>query len=159
MKVFIRSSDLTGEKPRVIAFYPDGSDVPDNAHGDGITVLNLPMSVLVREAYDPVPVLAEDWRARAGSLVVEAEAKRRIDEALPLSEQIGALREMISFIVQYGVNVSEWPAAATARKAELDELWNYIDEIRERARAHMPAIPPNPVSDKVWPRRLAKKTR
>jgi hypothetical protein len=158
MKVFIRTSELTSDKPHVIAFYPDGSNIKNDAHGTGLTVLTVPDTVLAQgDAADPIPKLIKDWRTRAGSVIVESEAKRRIDEALSSIDRFTTLREVIEFVVQHGSDVSKWPSEAKARKAEIDELWRYLGEIRERARAHASVIPHDPGSDKVWPRRPIKR--
>lgn len=159
MKVFVRKSDLAaGDKPVAIAFYPDNSDIADDAHGEGVTVLTLPMHALVQPnpASGGLYHLADDWRERAGSLPVEAEAKRRIEETFGAQEQLNALREIVENIVKHG-SISNWPEEARTRKAEFDEKWNYVDEVRERARAHAPSAPIDPGSDKLWPRRFPKK--
>jgi hypothetical protein len=161
MKVFVRTSNLAEEKPIVIAFYPDTSNVKDDAHGDGVTVLSLPMSALVTP--DPrnkgvnLYTLSSDWRQTSGSLSVKGEAKRRIEQVFSISDQLNALHEIIDIVVKHGADASRWPGSVRDRKIELDEKWNYIGEVRERVRSHEPAMPHNPGSDKAWPRRLAKK--
>ena len=156
MKVFIRTSELSAKKPNVVAFYPDSTDIGDDAHGDGMTVLILPQAVVTADRLGMI-FLDESWRERAGSLPVDAEAKRRIDEAFTVSEQVEALRDLVQFLIEHGADVSNWPADAKERKALLDERWRYIDEVRERARAHGRAPPFDPSSDKAWPRRMTKK--
>jgi thioesterase domain-containing protein len=101
-----------------------------------------------------LPKLARGWRDRAGPVMLEAEAKRRITDVIPLDEQIASLHEVQDFIVKYGTDVAKWPVEARNRKAEIDQKLNYIHEVRARASAHSKAVPANPVSDKIWPTRL-----
>jgi hypothetical protein len=156
MKVFVRRSDLNSAAPRIVASYPDNTDVMDDAYGEGITVLNLPPNVLLADGGLGM-VLAQDWRQHAGTLPVKTEAKRRIERVFTISDQLNALHEIIAIMMQHGSDPSQWPDQTKARSAALEELWNYIDEVRERARAHASAIPYDPSSDKVWPPRPAKK--
>jgi hypothetical protein len=157
MKVFVRTSELHGKKPVVLAFYRDETEVNEKAHGDGITILRLPMNALVRDPIDKLFYLAEDWRQRAGPSMLDAEARRRIEEVLPIPEQISTLREMFDNIIKHGTDQAKWPSDARKRKTEIDELWNYVAAVKERARAHAPTILRDPSSDKVWPIRITKK--
>lgn len=167
MKVFVRTSELGGEDPpTVIASYRDDSTVPDDAHGDGVTVLTLPMSALAPPPRGGatgrpggrLPTLAKDWREKAGTAPVKAEAKRRIEQEFSITDQLNALRELLANVLEHGADVGRWPDDARAHKAELDEKWRYVAEVRERARAHAPSTPIDPGSDKAWPRRLASKS-
>lgn len=158
MKVFVRTGDLAiGDKPRVLAFYPDSTEVKDDAHGDGVTVLTLPSNAVVRQGRGRrgggMFVLADDWRDRAGSLPVEMEAKRRSDEVFPLAEQISSLRETVQNIFTHGSDPTQWPDDLKTRKAELDEKWRYLGEVKDRARASASAPLIDLRSDKIWPRR------
>jgi hypothetical protein len=167
MKVFIRTSDLGEKSPRLIAFYRDESAVPDDAHGEGMTVLTLPANAMIAErlyadappeAGEPIIMrLADDWRQRVGPTVLEAQATQRINEAFSPAEQISALRETVDLVIKHGPDASSWPTSAKQRKAEIDEKWKYIGEIKERLRALMPSMPADPTSDKAWPMRLAKR--
>lgn len=158
MKVFVRSSNLAGERPVVLAFYPDDSNVGNDAHGEGVTILTLPMEAIEKGEHSGLPSLVKDWRARAKSIPIHAEAKRRIEEAFTIEDQVNALREMIEMIMEHGLDSERWPVAARERKIAIDEKWSYIDEVKERARAHSPNVLINPDSDKLWPRRLTKKS-
>ena len=157
MKVFVRAADLPGEKPMVIASYADDVDIADDAHGQDVNVLTLPAHAIVQDERLGSLTLAENWRERAGGLPVRVEAKRRIEEAFTISDQLNALHEVIDLVVKHGTDATQWPTEARQRKAELDERWEYIGEVRERVRAHAPSVPLDPHSDKVWPRRLTKK--
>jgi hypothetical protein len=157
MRVFIRSEHLGEDEPIVVGAYPDESPVKEDAHGDGVTVLTLPDG-LVKSDVDKggLLTLIKDWRARAGTLPVKTEAKRRIGEVLTISDQLNALAELVDLITKHGADVSSWPEDAKQHKAQFDERRNYVGEVLERARA-TPVMPRDPGSDKVWPRRLAKK--
>jgi hypothetical protein len=158
MKVFIRTSELSGsEPPTVIAFYDDNADIAPDAHGPGTTVLTLPGKVLDRDPeYRRPPRLARDWRDRAGSLPVEAEANRRVEDVLPAADQAATLHELVDLIIKHGTDVSKWPTDAKNRKAEIDEAWTYVRGVRSRARS-LKSAPPDLASDKAWPTRIAKK--
>jgi hypothetical protein len=152
MKVVLKSSELnSNERPTVIAFYDDNVEVSAAAHGDGMMVITVSSSML--DLSQHVPKLAADWRTKAGKAITESEAKRRVDEVLPLTEQVSSLRETVELIVQHGADLATWPAEAKTRKAEIDNKWTYVDAVHERARA-MSVTPHNPVSDKVWPTRI-----
>lgn len=159
MKVFIRTTELaSGKKPRVIAFYPDETAVKPDAHGGGTTVLTLPENTVIRDdrrkGGSGMYVLADNWQELAGSMPADAEAKRRIDDVLPLTDQVDRLREMIDLIISHGVDQSKWPPEASQRKAEFDERLRYVNEVKVRARKHAAGTAVNEIgSDKVWPRR------
>jgi hypothetical protein len=158
VKVFVRGT--TDKNPMVVAFYPDDADVSATAHGEGVTVLTLPAGVIAAPKKDGgsgMPTLIDDWRDRAGAIPVEAEAKRRINEAFPLAEQIDALQDMLTFLMKHGANPATWPEDALARKAEIDVRWKYVGEVKERARAHGSVPVLDPGSDKIWPTRIPKK--
>jgi hypothetical protein len=160
MKVFIRPTELTsGHAPTVIASYADDTDVPLDAHGDAV-VLTVPNKLLVFETFPDgtpkPPKLKEGWREQAAEATLAAEAQRRIDEVMTPSEQISGIYELLQFTMQYGGDVSQWPQDAKARKAELETAFNYAREVRERARAQR-GVPVNPMSDKAWPTRIARK--
>jgi hypothetical protein len=160
MKVFVRTDSLAGgEKPVVIAIYPDDSDVPINAYGEGTTLLNVPMHAIERPPPDTGVgfVLSHNWRDTVGDVPIKAEAKHRIEEAFPISDQLNNLHEMIDAVMKYGIDISKWPAEARRSKTESDKKWNYVSEVRERAKTHVAAMPYNPSSDKIWPRRLMQK--
>lgn len=155
MRLFIRTSDIAGKAPQVIASYPGNTVAPD-LHGPDMTMLEVPDTLLLAKLPDePFPRLPDDWRVRLGEPILQAEAERRIEGALSRLEQMTSLRETVELILEHGSDVSQWPAAATQRKAELDEVWKYVREVSERARTK--SLPSNPVSDKNWPARIAKK--
>lgn len=162
MKVVIRSSQLTSQSPEIIATYDDATDIASDAHGPDTMILSVPQNVVTHEIDEsggllpPKLKLAVDWRERASKPIIAAEAKRRTDEAFTLSEQMNTLHELVSLVVQHGTDVAKWPAEAKTRKAEIDEMWNYINEISKRARTHSAAssAPVNPTNDKIWPTRL-----
>jgi hypothetical protein len=169
MKVFVRTSSLGGGKaPEVIAYYPDDSEVAADAHGSEMTMLVVPKHVLKTAAdksddmmsplssMPTMPKLADDWRETAASVILQAEAKRRTEDVFPVSEQMSSLRDLLRFTLQYGTDTSKWPTEAKNRKAEIDSLWNYVGEVRERVRA-LSSLPNDPVSDKNWPTRMTRK--
>lgn len=159
MKVFIRTAELErGDKPKVIAFYPDEAAVKPDAHGGGTTVLTLPNNTVIRDdrrkGGSGMYVLADNWRELAGSMPVEAEAKRRVDDVLPLTDQVDRLRETIDLIISHGVDQSKWPPEANQRKADFDARLRYVNEVRERARSQSTTAASHEISsDKFWPRR------
>jgi hypothetical protein len=164
MKVFIRSSEIGEDSPTVIATYNDDIDVPSNAHGEGTTMLTVPRSAIIpspdatiagRLAAVP-PKLISGWRERAGQTIAEGEAKRRIDDVLPSSDQLITLHELIALSLQHGTDVSKWPTDAKNRKAEIDDAWNYVRAVKERARSRGP-ISGDPTNDRSWPTRIARK--
>jgi hypothetical protein len=160
MKVFVRTESLGTEKPAVIAFYPDDSNIPANAHGDGITVLNVPMQVIEIPAAGigefRLPSLTSNWREAAGDMPVKAEVRRRIETEFPTSEQISSLFELIDALIRHGSDISKWPTDVRQRKAEFDKKWKYVTEVQEHGKTHAAVMPRDPSSDKIWPRRLAR---
>jgi hypothetical protein len=159
MKIFVRSSGLGESRPQVVAYYDDDTDVPADAHGPGMMVINVPPNALVQETLPSgildAPRLVPNWRELASTQIVAGEAKRRIEEVLPPAEQLATLRELIDFIIQHGIDVSQWPAEAKTRKAKIDDAWNYVRSVKEHASSMKPA-PANFASDKVWPTRIKK---
>jgi hypothetical protein len=161
MKVFIRSSALSNPKPQVVAYYEDNADVPETAHGPGMTILHVPPNAVLYESMpdssmpDPMPKLVPNWRELAGKSIAAGEAQRRIKAALPPEEQIATLRELIGFIIDYGLDVSTWPTEAKTRKAKIYDLWNYIDAIKQHAQSFTSA-PADPMNDKIWPPKIKK---
>lgn len=159
MRVFIRTDELTNDKPTLIAFYPDDSSVADDAHGEGMTVLTLPREVIQNSQgmKGGMPHLAADWRKRAGSVPIEAEAMRRIEESFPLAEQVKSMHDVIDIITKHGADMSKWPADVRQRKAAYDEKLKYVADVMDKARANTATMPHDPGSDKIWPRRPTKK--
>jgi len=157
MKVFVRNSDLSqGGQPPVLAFYPDDSSIPDDAHGEGVTVLNLPESAITKEKPRSGRgvfryVLVHNWRNVGGEQIANSEAARRIKKVLSESDQLAALWEFLGYILKYGIDVTKWPPEAFAWKKELDEKFNYIKAVKERAQVHSPNMPLQPASDAAWP--------
>jgi len=159
MKVFVRNLAGGGE-PTVVAFYPDDSDVKDDAHGADATVLTLPSGVLKRGNPDlgGLPTLLADWRQRAGAAPFEAEAKRRAAEVFAPGEELDVLYELVDILSKYGADASKWPADARQRKAEIDEKFGYLRLLRERVRGFASSQAADPTSDKNWPPRPAKRS-
>jgi hypothetical protein len=160
MKIFVRSTDLGSAEPTIVGFYSDDSDVSETAHGLDAVMLTVPSHLIQYERLpdgsQAVPKLNQNWREQAGAKVIEHEARKRINEAFALEQQLLALHELQELIIQHGTDMSSWPTDARNRKAEFDQSWTYVREIKERMRATT-TIPPNPSSDKNWPTRLAKK--
>jgi len=157
MKVFIRTSSLNEKSPQVIATYDNSSTIKSDAHGPDMTVLELPDAIhlIGIGLAEGAPRLPDDWRERFSEPILEAEARRRIEEALPISEQLSTLRETVELILHHGQDVSTWPKEAKDRKADIDDAWNYVRDLRARVRA-LKSLPANPVSDKNWPTKIAK---
>lgn len=160
MKVFLKSS-VGDNSPRIVAQYPDGARVRDDAHGEGVTVLTLPDNLIVPEFEQGLfrgMRLVDDWRKRAGPEMVEAEAKRRTEEVASASEQAAALNEKLDLILRHGINVSTWPEEAKDRKAEIDGVLSYVAAVRDRARTYASSVPIDLGADKIWPPRPVRKT-
>jgi hypothetical protein len=157
MKIFIRKSSLGEKNPEIVASY--GSDQPVNAntHGNDMSMFEIPDG-LVSLALLPdetMPRLPEDWRERLTEPAVQAEAKRRIDEALSPIEQITTLHELVEFVLQHGSEIEHWPDSAKRRKADIDKTWDYVRAVKESART-IKSLPATLSHDKHWPERLAK---
>jgi hypothetical protein len=153
MKVFIRSDQATVEKPAILGYYPDDASIPDDAHPNAM-IVTVPNGVL--EMSGGMPRLAKDWRERAGSLPVGAEAKRRIESAFSIHDQLQAIHDVQEAMLTHGPDQSKWPSSARQLKASHDEKWKYVAEVRAKAQEHATALPNDPSSDKIWPRRLTK---
>jgi len=157
MKVFVRNSDLAlGGQPPVLAFYPDDSSISDDAHGEGVTVLNLPESAVTKEKPRSGRgvfryVLVHNWRNVGGEQIANSEAARRIKKVLSESDQLAALWDILGYVLKYGIDATKWPPEALARKNELDEKFNYVQKVKERAKVHSPNMPLQPASDAAWP--------
>jgi hypothetical protein len=161
MKVFIRASELMAERPLVVAHYSDETLIRDDAHGEGLIVLTLPQDVITgpSKTSHGFSSLAAGWRERAGSMPVDAEAKRRIEETFPIADQIESMRDVIDSVLKHGADTSKWPADVKQRKAGYDEKWKYVTEVMAKRREHTTVMPRDPSSDKIWPRRLPGKPR
>lgn len=160
MKAFIRSNDLNeqGSAIEIIALYGDDADVPADAHGAGLTIVNVPSSALVMGTPHQAPKLAANWRERAGpngaAKMMQAEARRRADEVLPLDRQIEALHEMVSLLAKNGAAKMElWPTAERDRFLVLDQRFKYVQKLHERADTFA-EVPVNPSADSHWPTRI-----
>jgi len=153
VQVFIRSTEMSDQNPLVIACYPASRPVPVDTHGDGMSVLTLPIEAIKQPALGVegirLPMLADNWQSYPQS--VTAEATRRVEEAFTTSEQIASLHQTIEDIQKYGTDLSKWPLEARQAKAKTDEKWKYVDEVNARAQAHAASRPFDPSSDKVWP--------
>lgn len=159
-KVFIRTNDLGNERPIIFASYKDDSLIPDNAHGEGMTVLTLPDGLLGAVSQEALGMasLVKGWREKAGDIPVKSEAKRRIEQGFSTADQLNALHDLIDAMLKYGADISRWPADVQQRKLNYDEGFKYIADVMEKTRAHASAaMPRDPASDKVWPHRLTKK--
>jgi hypothetical protein len=160
-RIFVRTAELGSDKPpEIIAIYEANIDVAADAHGSGATMFELPDRVIVTEGTNPEihrkRYLAEDWKEQSAEPILRAEAKRRIEEIFKLEEQLTTLYEAIDLMVQHGTDLTKWPTPAKDRKAEIDQMWNYVREINARVRAHK-SVPIDPTSDKNWPTRIKKK--
>lgn len=159
MKIFVRKSDLAEGTPRVLAVYKSDQPVNENTHGEDCTMLEVPDGEeipLYKEPRESARRLKEGWRERLTEPILHAEAKRRADAALSPLEQFTTLREVIELTLQHGTDVSRWPSGARDRKAEIDEAWDYVRQVKERVHT-MKSLPASPSSDKNWPARFAKK--
>jgi len=158
-KIYIRNSDLTLERPIIVASYSDDTVIADDAHGEGMTVLTVPNQLLGGPSPGSLGMasLVTGWRERAGQMPVKAEAKRRIEAGFSVSDQLNALYDLVNAILQYGTDIHKWPADVTQRKLVYDEGFKYVADIREKTKSHGAAMPRDPGSDKIWPQRLAKK--
>lgn len=158
-KVFVRTNDLSNERPIIVASYPDDTTIADDAHGEGMTVLTVPSQVLGGPSKESLGMssLVAGWREHAGDMPVKAEARRRIEKAFSVSDQLNMLHDMVDAITKHGSDMSKWPADVRQRKMTHDEGIKYIAEVRTKTRAHRDAMPRDPASDKIWPQRLAKK--
>jgi hypothetical protein len=157
-KIFIRTSDLTDERPIIVASYKDDTMIADDAHGEGMTVMTVPDQLLGGPSPNSLGMasLVAGWRERAGTIPVKAEAKRRIEKSFSISDQLNVLHDMVDTILKYGVDTSKWPADMVQRKAAYDAGRKYIADVREKVRANQ-IMPRDPASDKVWPQRLTRK--
>ena len=158
-KVFIRTDDLGNDRPIVVASYKDDIVIADDAHGAGMTVMTVPDQVLGGPSPGSLGMasLTRGWREHAGDMPVKAEAKRRIEKAFSVSDQLNALFDMVNAITQYGADMSKWPADVRQRKNDYDAGHRYVTEVRNKAQTHIATKPRDPASDKIWPQRPAKK--
>lgn len=162
MKIFIRTSSLAEKSPQIFAMYSADAHVAADAHGPEMTMLEVPEMRFERlpdassaTGAETFPRLPEDWRERLSQPIMQAEAERRINEVLPPSEQLASLSELVMLLMQHGYDPSAWPEDAKARKAEIEHAWNYVRDVKARARSHRTA-PFDPTGDKNWPTRIVK---
>jgi len=156
-KVFIRTNDLANERPIIVASYADNTEIADDAHGQGMTVMTLPAFLLGGPSKESLGMssLVTGWRDKAGAIPVKAEAKRRIERDFSVADQLNILHELVDAILKHGADMSKWPADVRQRKMAHDEGRKYIADVRERARTQT-IVPRDPASDKLWPQRLKK---
>lgn len=158
-KVFIRTSDLTHDRPIVIASYKDDAVIAADAHGEGVTVMTVPDQVVGGPSPNSLGMasLVAGWRERAGDMPTKAEAKRRIEKSFSVSDQLNVLHDMVDAITKYGADMTKWPADVRQRKMAYEEGRKYIAQVREKVSAHGATMPRDPASDKMWPQRLTRK--
>jgi len=135
MKVFVRTADLaqTGQPVPVIAYYPDTTSVADTAHGENVTVLNLPDNAVKMETRPGGrgagrPVLVENWRSFDGAM-------------FSITDQLASLHELLSSLLKYGGDLSKWPPEAIARKDELEAKWARTQTVKGRVQGAKAAVP------------------
>lgn len=158
MKIFIRSGDVTADNIMVMASYSDNTDIADDAHGSGYSVMYVPDNAIERRQLPGQPeamYLKSNWRESADA-IMNGESTRRIAEIFPDDSQRAALAETNSNMMAYGLNIADWPADARTRKGMFDAGWNYITSVKQTAEALKSAVPANPSDDSHWPNKPAK---
>ena len=116
MKVFVRSTDLANdERPLVMGFYDDASEITGDAHGPGMTMLTVAPGLLVNDkrkdgSLEPMARLSPDWRQRSANY-------------FPPSERLASLYAMLAGIIEHGADVSKWPASAKDNYDKIKQKW------------------------------------
>ena len=152
MKVYVRSGDITGADIFVIAAYPDGTNVPEDAHL-GYTVMYVPDDAIETRqlpGQPPAMYLRQNWRESASAYL-----RRRSDP----SHQCGVQRSGSACRARRDAEQHDdlWDqrcgmaAEARARKATFDSGWNYITSVKQTADAMKTNLPANPSADSNWP--------
>jgi hypothetical protein len=169
MQVFVARAELTGAADEIVIVrgsYDDNVVISTNAHGDGMIILSVLPTAILREgaAGDPAaagqvwpqpPRLVTDWRESSKTQIVGGEANRRIVDVFPDYSQRNSNSEMNSYITQYGTDSATWPAGAQSRKAEIDRCWTYVNAVRDNANAMTATtLPVDPTGDGNWPTRV-----
>jgi hypothetical protein len=111
MKVFVRP----GKTPAVLGFYPDDSDVPNDAYGSGVEVLSVPQDAIKfepREDGKMFPVLQANWRERVEKAGLYS-----------LAGKVAALHDLFDYLVKHGTDTSKWPARAKERLTQIEKMW------------------------------------
>jgi hypothetical protein len=112
MKVFVRPG---GKTPAVLGFYPDDSDVPNDAYGSGVEVLTLPQDAIKyeeREDGKRFPTLVTNWRERVEKAGLYS-----------LAAKVAALHDLFEYLVKHGTDTAKWPARAKDRLAQIEKTW------------------------------------
>lgn len=161
MKVFVRTSQVNEKSPDVVATYKSDAEVPEGAHGEGMTVLELPSDMVVLSP-DPLrPMkLKDNWRSANPEKVMDAEADRRVHEVFSVKDQLEAIYDLVSITIDYGTDEAQWPQEARDRKAAIDKGFNYVGQVRDRARQSRGGeVKINPAGDAAWPKRIDRVKR
>jgi hypothetical protein len=111
MKVFFKSSP-TGKSPVVVATYSDDADVPPNAHGPGVQMVEAPQDLLTIEREEdgtPLMTLPPDWRTRLKDFKSDSP--------------VATMRELIGYILSEGADPSKWTADAKQRLEKIKKGW------------------------------------
>lgn len=153
-KVFVKRSDLSndGGDTDILAYYDDNVEIDPKAHGDNAVMLTAPASAIAGMK------LVAGWRDKYRQQIIAHEATNRIYDVFPEYSQRNSIMELDSYIIQFGTDVTKWPAAARARKGEIDRCWNYVNSVRSKATAMSQGgpLPANPSSDANWPMRISQ---
>jgi hypothetical protein len=160
MQVFVKKSDLTASTTKddilVLAMIEDGVELPRGTYGSDIAVLSLPPSAVVQSGMTGMSTLAPGWRNKFKTEAVGSESSKRILDVFPEHSQRNSMQELNSYVMQYGAESSKWPAAAQARKGEIDRCWNYVNAVRAAHKGMMAkAMAFDPTSDGQWPAKIA----
>ena len=116
MKVFVSSGEMAKNNPRILAFYPDDSDVGNDAHGTGVQVFTVSPDSIGRDTSDPtmsVSILVGDWRQRT------ERAKM-----FSLRDRVNLTYELLRLIMKNGPDVTTWPSLDRDREIAIQRRWD-----------------------------------
>jgi hypothetical protein len=149
MQVYVLTSAISANADTpVIATYEDGVAVPAGAHPN-TTMLPIKNPAYVVSRGGP-KVLDPGWRNELND-IINGEAARRINMCFPEYAQRNATQSTQDCMREYGIDESQWPAAALANQQEADRGWSYADAVRAASNNLQTSAPLNPVDDSHWP--------
>jgi hypothetical protein len=129
MKVFVRTTSLNTDDPEVVAVYGPTVEIASDAHGPGLTVVDIPPNFIDNKStHGGVGIISmhrfklkSGWRT---GYQKETKLLRAGTLSSGSDDKVAALHELLGLVMEHGVNESQWPDDAKSRKADIDRSFN-----------------------------------
>jgi len=126
MQIIVRRSEIDRHDAvaRVVAYYDDHVQFSLAAHGEGLTVVSLPIEAI--ETRGGMPTLKADWRDKFKGA--------RVGEPFSLQDQVASVAEMLTLLLE-NADTTKWPERVRNRRAEFDKAWAHLKAARNASRS------------------------